>query len=207
MDFRIEKRFIADWTEFRMKRIATGNSSDRPFSGLIVAPLLAIFMMALPAVWSGEALAQDVPEGAEAGQIEQRFVEPVEPRATFEQVIPETERQLPPEEAEKIKFELSGLIFEGVTVYESSEFLPFYEEYLSQEVSLADIYEIAGKVSNLYLADGFILSFAIVPPQTVRGGIIRIEVIEGYVSEIFVEGPAANSIFADPPGQAPKNLV
>jgi hemolysin activation/secretion protein len=204
MDFRIEKRFIADWTEFRIKRIATGISSDRPFSGLIVAPVLAIFMMALPAVWSGEALAQDVPE---AGQIEERFEEPVEPRATFEQVVPETERQLPPEEAEKIKFELSGLIFEGVTVYESSEFLPFYEEYLSQEVSLADIYEIAGKVSNLYLADGFILSFAIVPAQTVRGGIIRIQVIEGFVSEIFVEGPAANSIFADPSGQARHDLV
>ena len=68
MDFRIEKRFIADWTESRIKRITTGISSDRPFSGLIVAPLLAIFMMALPAVWSGEALAQDVPEGAEAGR-------------------------------------------------------------------------------------------------------------------------------------------
>jgi hemolysin activation/secretion protein len=161
-------------------------------------------MIAFSAVWSGGAFAQELPE---AGQIEQRFDEPAEPRATLEQVVPDIERQLPPDQAEKIIFELLGLTFEGITVYESSEILPFYEEYLGQEISLADIYKVAGKVTDMYLADGFILSFAIVPAQTIRGGIVRIKVVEGYVNEIFVEGPAANSIFADLPGQTPHDLV
>jgi len=207
MVLKIDSRFIACWNNFKTMRVPAGNFSVRPFGALMAASLLAIFMVTLPPIWSGGALAQDALEGAEAGQIEQRFDEPVEPRATLEPVVPETERQLPPDEAEKIKFKLSGLTFEGVTVYEGSEFMPFYEEYLGQEISLADVYGVAGDVSNLYLADGFILSFAIVPPQTIRGGIVRIKVVEGYVSEILVEGPAANSIFADSPGQTPHDLV
>ena len=127
-------------------------------------------MIALSLTWSSGAFAQEVPETAEGGRIEERFEEPVEPRATFEQEVPETAQQLTTEEAEKIKFDLSGLTFEGVTVYESSDFLPFYERYLGREVSLADINKIAGEISNLYLADGYILSFAVVLPQTVRGG-------------------------------------
>ncbi len=76
----------------------------------------------------------------------------------------------PPEEAEHTKFVLSGIVVEGSTVYRQADFLPLYKSLLGKEVSLADIRRIARAITAMYRRDGYILSQAIVPPQTIRNG-------------------------------------
>lgn len=122
------------------------------------------------------------------GRIEKQFEEETQPKSTFEPVVPEGDEVVPPAEAEEIKFVLSGVLVEGSTVYDETEFLPFYESLLGEEVSLGDIYRVAGRISAKYRGDGFILSRAVVPAQRIRDGLVRIQAIEGFINEVIIEG-------------------
>ncbi len=64
------------------------------------------------------------------------------------------------------------------------------KDYLNRDLSLADLFEIRSKITELYLSKGYITSGAIVPPQRIgkTAGIVEIQVIEGRVEEIQVRG-------------------
>ena len=133
-------------------------------------------------------LAQQLPSTIDPGRIQQQFEEGTEPLSTFEPVIPEGEEAIPPADAEDIRFTLSGVLIEGATAYPESAFLPLYEELLGTEVSLADMYRLAGKISAMYRGGGYILSRAVVPAQRIRDGLVRIAVLEGFINEVIIEG-------------------
>jgi len=133
------------------------------------------------------ALAQ-VPLPVQAGQIERQFQRPPEPRAQPGSLqLPEASLN-PPANASDIRFALSQLIVEGVTVYPESALRPYYEGKLDKDVSLAEVYAIAGALTARYRNDGYILSQVLVPAQTIEGGRIRLKAVEGYVADVRVEG-------------------
>ena len=122
------------------------------------------------------------------GRIEKQFEEETEAKSTFEPIIPEGDEVVPPSEADAIRFVLSGVLVEGATVYDEVEFLPIYESMLGEEVSLGDMYRLAGRISAKYRGDGFILSRAVVPAQRIRDGLVRIQAVEGFINEVIIEG-------------------
>lgn len=66
-----------------------------------------------------------------------------------------------------------------------------YQRYLGKRVSQADLAAIAGAISNLYRAAGYHLSRAIVPPQDIQDGRVRIRVIEGSIVDAELKGDGA----------------
>lgn len=134
------------------------------------------------------AIAQTVPGTVLPGQIERQFQVPPTPRAKPFEAPAAAPQQAAPENAAEIRFVLNGVAIEGATIYPESVLRGFYEPYLGREVSLADVYAIANALTARYRNDGYILSQAIVPPQAVEGGAIRISVVEGYVAEVRIEG-------------------
>ena len=168
--------------------------NPRAFSG---ARLWKASAIVLPFAWvllvdSHFVAAQTpspLPGPAEPGQIPRRF-EPspdVRPPARPVERL-EREPGQPPANAAKIRFILRGVVVEGATVYRPDEFLPLYESMLAKEISLLDVYNLAEQISAKYRNDGYILSQAIVPPQTIREGIVRIQAIEGFIENILIEG-------------------
>ncbi|MEQ8441361.1 MAG: ShlB/FhaC/HecB family hemolysin secretion/activation protein [Alphaproteobacteria bacterium] len=140
-------------------------------------------------VLSSSSWAQQVPSSVEADRLEDSFQRAPAPRSEAETPAGDAQEEVAPDEnAETVRFVLSGLVIEGATVFETADLLPLYEDLLGQEVALADIYDIAEQVTAHYRADGFFLSRAIVPPQRISGGIVRIQVIEGYISSVSFEG-------------------
>lgn len=87
-----------------------------------------------------------------------------------------------------MRFELTGIVLDGMTVYDESDLAPLWQDLLATEVSLADIYDVAARITAKYRNDGYILSRAIVPPQEIQAGTVRIQVIEGYVDQVIIEG-------------------
>ncbi len=155
------------------------------------ALLLSTSGVAAPSLEPGRLefqLAQELPSTIDPGRIEKQFEEGTEPLSTFEPVVPEGEEAVPPSGAEDIRFMLSGVLIEGATAYPESAFLPLYEELLGTEVSLGDVYRIAGKISAMYRGDGYILSRAVVPAQRIRDGLVRVAVLEGFINEVIIEG-------------------
>lgn len=73
-------------------------------------------------------------------------------------------------------------------MFSQATFGPDFEPYLATEIDEARLADIAGKITDRYRRAGFILSYATVPPQDVRAGIVRIKVVEGFVDTIEYEG-------------------
>jgi hemolysin activation/secretion protein len=73
-----------------------------------------------------------------------------------------------------------------------------YQPYLGKKVSQADLAAMASAASDLYRAAGFHLSRAIVPPQDIKGGHIRLQVIEGGITEIAFKGEGADQFGVRP---------
>src|SRR5882672_427431 len=79
----------------------------------------------------------------------------------------------------------------GALTIPADQLITVYQPYLGKKVSQADLVAIAGAVSDLYRAAGFHLSRAIVPPQDIRDGHLRLQVIEGSMTEVALKGEDA----------------
>jgi len=88
-------------------------------------------------------------------------------------------------------FVLHGVSVTGAHAIQPDQISTSYQPYLGKKVSQADLAAIAGSISDLYRNAGFHLSRAIVPPQDVQGGQIRIQVIEGGIAEVVLKGDGA----------------
>lgn len=101
--------------------------------------------------------------------------------------IPPAE-QLAPPGAEQIRFVLREIIIEGATVYSPEELKEFYAELIGTEISLASLFAVAKQIQQKYRDDGYQLTRVIIPEQTVREGLFRLRVIEGFINRIQIEG-------------------
>ena len=79
-------------------------------------------------------------------------------------------------------FVLAGVLVEGVTAYHPLDFLPYYQAYLGKQITVETLTGIAESITEKYQVDGYFLSSAFLPAQDIEFGIVRIRVIEGYIS-------------------------
>jgi hemolysin activation/secretion protein len=105
-------------------------------------------------------------------------------------VVPEAEPLAPPAGAENVRFKLDALKLEGVTVYTPDQLTPLYAGLIGKEVPLTEIFKVADAITAKYRGDGYILSRAVVPAQKVENGTVTIQVLEGYVDQVTVQGKA-----------------
>jgi hemolysin activation/secretion protein len=88
----------------------------------------------------------------------------------------------------KPQFVLRGVDIIGAHAISQDSLAQTYQPFLGKKVSQADLAAIAGAISDLYRANGFHLSRAIVPPQDIAGGRVQIRVIEGTIVETELKG-------------------
>jgi len=100
--------------------------------------------------------------------------------------------QKAPAGADKIMFNFGGLQMSGVGVYTEDDLYSIYQNQIGNEISLADLYAIANQITSKYRKDGYVLTQVIVPPQTIDNGIARLQVVEGFIDNITVEGGEEN---------------
>ena len=157
----------------------------------VVAALLAATAVAM---WAVPARAQEAPPPPPApsidpGEIERRIeqLRPPEPDRPVPEVgapvtAPEVEAEPP------VSFVLTAVIVEGATAIDAEALSPLYEAFLARTVGRAELEEIATRLTRAYTDAGYFLSRAIVPPQSVESGVIRVRVIEGYLADVRFEG-------------------
>jgi hemolysin activation/secretion protein len=109
-------------------------------------------------------------------------------------------------------FELGGIVLEGATAIPTEELRPIWADQLGDEVTVAELQAIAGQIGAAYRARGFVLSQAVLPAQSVEGGVVRIAIVEGFVDEVEIAGGAPNQqriaekLFAPLPAERPLRL-
>jgi hemolysin activation/secretion protein len=130
-----------------------------------------------------------IPPGLEPGQIQRGLHELRVPVPGTLQVTPPAPEQVAPAHAEDIKFVLHEVRIEGATVYDAAEMSAAFK--LGQEISVADVFRIANRLTARYRRDGYVLSQVLVPAQDVTAGQLKLLAVEGFVDNIQLRGAVA----------------
>ena len=149
------------------------------------AALIALGTTSAPALAQLEPATRQASPGRVQQEIQSDNFSPnVMPSVEVRDVI----LQEMPANAESLKFQLNSLTVEGGDVYTPEQIQTLYGDKLGQTVSLADVYAIATALTNKYRNDGYILTQVVVPPQTIDGGNVKLQAVEGFVDRVQVEG-------------------
>ena len=93
-----------------------------------------------------------------------------------------------PLEQPNFSIEVKEIHVVGSTIFERSDFDSILQELESGTVTLAELSNAADEITQLYLDRGYITSRAVLPPQEVVDGVVEIQVVEGSLEAIEIEG-------------------
>lgn len=144
-----------------------------------------------------------------AQQANQPGFDPRQPEKYFENQTERESQSRPPIELPtvdrpsaggdaKLKFVLRGISVIGAHAVSRERIAAVYQPFLAKKVSQSDLAAIAGAISDLYREAGFHLSRAIVPPQDIVDGRVRIQVIEGAIVQAELKGDGAEQFGVRP---------
>lgn len=144
---------------------------------------LAYFVLLIGLLHSSVALAQS----NEPGQIQRRFepgIEvPAEPRVQTPPVIQAKQKHKYTQ-----SFTLKSVDFQGVSVYSESELKALAAPYIGKKVTLNEMDALADELLKRYREDGYILVVARVQDKNPENGIVVVQVVEGYISNVVIDG-------------------
>jgi len=83
-------------------------------------------------------------------------------------------------------FRLNDLRLNGVKALSNEELQGITQPYIGRDVTLGDLEALAQAITARYRERGYFLAQAVVPVQTVQGGVVEISVIEGRLGKIDV---------------------
>ena len=86
---------------------------------------------------------------------------------------------------------LQSVAVTGATVFASDAFVLDYRAFLGTRVSEHDLAQIVQSITERYRQNGYSLSRAVLLPQDIRKGHVRITVVEGGVDDIVLKGDQA----------------
>ncbi|WP_233829416.1 ShlB/FhaC/HecB family hemolysin secretion/activation protein [Paraburkholderia sp. ZP32-5] len=82
----------------------------------------------------------------------------------------------------------SRVQIEGVKSIPFDEVAQRFTPLVGKDITIGELIEVANGVTRLYQQRGYALSMAFVPAQTFEDGVVRVTVVEGYVSAVKVTG-------------------
>jgi hemolysin activation/secretion protein len=136
------------------------------------------------------ALAAEVPVSIDPKQVESKLKPEIEPGKAEDAVITQQKQFDPniPVDFYKKTILIKRINLDGNTIFLDQDLGKYFTPLLGKEVSLASLYEIAEKITNHYRKEGYVLAAAFIPEQELRNGLIKIKIVEGYISKINLEG-------------------
>ena len=125
---------------------------------------------------------ETVPEVREAPlEVEPGVVEPVPEDSTILDDCP------PLSTSGEVKFEAQTIEVVGSTVLQD-EIEQSVACYEGKQVTLSDLFNLRSQITQLYIENGYVTSGAFIPNGQILEGTIQVEVIEGSLEEVQVNG-------------------
>ncbi|MEP6518286.1 ShlB/FhaC/HecB family hemolysin secretion/activation protein [Microcoleus vaginatus] len=121
-----------------------------------------------------------------------RFLQPApqpspEPPQVPPTVAPPSPSPVPPT-LPNTPIEVQKIQVVGSTILSQDEINALVNPLEGRSTTLEQLKQIADKITEIYLNRGYITSRAVLPPQTITAGVVQIQVIEGKLARIEVEG-------------------
>lgn len=86
------------------------------------------------------------------------------------------------------KVYIREVVIEGNECISTKEIQSWLEDCVEQELSLKDIYALCQTIDQRYTKKGYFFTRAYPPEQDIEDGVLRIEIIEGKLGNIRIEG-------------------
>jgi len=192
--------------ERREKRQACEREADKaprtPVADFFNWPLFIVLLLVM-GPWSGmglsvaqllPALPGDKRSGfdptgrfGELPPVEKK--KPLPPKAPPKLILPPVDslqelQQAPP----RLRVMVRHIQVEGSTVFSPEELANVTTPFENRELSTQDLEELRRALTLLYVNNGYVNSGAIIPDQTMQDGVITIQIIEGKLTDIKIEG-------------------
>lgn len=103
-------------------------------------------------------------------------------------------RERPAAPADERRVRIERFAFSGTTLYSEERLRQVVADYEGRELTLSEIYQAADQLTDFFQQEGYSLTTATVPAQKMKGGVLRIEVVEGRVGKLLFTG---NSGYSD----------
>jgi len=147
--------------------------------------------------WGSPANKQQLAQNAPA--IPPGTIEPTRPTLPLPTTPPQTPTPLPPltspnsepgtpppELGVKVKVQRVEVL--GSTAFSPAELDAAVAAFIGKEATFEDLLEIRAVVTKLYTDNGYTTSGAFLPPQDVTEGVVKVQVIEGAIEKIDIQG-------------------
>lgn len=76
----------------------------------------------------------------------------------------------------------------GSTVFNSEQLAAATEPFIGSEISFARLLQARTAITELYIKSGYLTTGAYLPEQTIKDGIVTLQVVEGYLDQIQISG-------------------
>jgi hemolysin activation/secretion protein len=151
------------------------------------------FFQSQPSEQPASLLSQAAPpRPAPANPSQNQLLPPIpRPAPLPEQQPPELQTPPAPTEpaAEPDKtVNVSKIEVSGSTIFGPEQLNPIVQPLEGRAVTLNELKTAADAITKLYLDQGYLTSRAVLPQQTIADGIVQIQVLEGQLEEIQIEG-------------------
>lgn len=158
------------------------------------------FGSALPGLWSAPAQALVPAEMAPTETVAQTPVPTPPERPSLQPVppiplpAPAPPESVPPESIAPapapvpVRISVQRIEVVGSTVFDESDFAPIVQPVQHKSLTLEELRQVADRITQLYLNEGYLTSRAILVDQQIQNGVVQIRVIEGSLEAIEIEG-------------------
>ncbi|MBP0016228.1 MAG: ShlB/FhaC/HecB family hemolysin secretion/activation protein [Cyanobacteria bacterium SBLK] len=139
-----------------------------------------------------DLLVQSPQERTDPTNPDRDFLQPIDPVLPPEEepdFFPDIEDSPPPDRnGEGISFEIDRIEVKGSTIFTSEDFAPILDPLQGQTIALGQLQEAVDGITQLYISKGYINSRAVLTEQTIANKTVTIEVIEGAIADIELNG-------------------
>lgn len=142
------------------------------------------------------ANAEPLPSFLNSNDRERTLPVPNLPADAYRPAMPTLQVPAPPSDATPLmmstKVGVRKIRIEGGTVYPLEQLGAAYEPSIGRDATLAELIEATRGITRRYQDDGYLLSYAFLPPQNFDQGLVRVVLVEGYVRDYRLEGDIGN---------------
>jgi hemolysin activation/secretion protein len=148
-----------------------------------------LYVLAASAAWPGIAAAQQQTPPVDPSRVDERLRPEASVPDARSVLVPELPRQQSaPESALSVR--LTGVRFEGATSVPAEALDAIAARYIGRDMPLSELFGLAEAVTAEYRRRGFVLSRAVVGPQRIEDGVLTVQVIEGHIGAVKIDGDA-----------------
>ncbi len=160
-----------------------------PFSSSILAKSASCFFLSAFLFFSSSLVyAVDLPPSEQAGVVEKKVRREISEAPEHKEKVSKPEEEIEGKPLSEGQFFVRTIRLQGNTQIQSKELEPLLHSYENQKQTTSSLKKLTKAINWEYRQRGFITSFAFVAPQKIEDQTLVIQIVEGKVGEVLVEG-------------------